>query len=138
MTPTPRPRRPRPARRKSFADWFHRQSKQVKGALGGLTAVLALVVAGFTVDDRYARAGDVSGLRASVDRNALAHEIAIQNLRRAQVMDKVHDLRAREAQQRGRLMPHEKQALDRYLIEHADLTRDIEQKQRLADRLRFK
>lgn len=117
--------------------WVHRQSVVAKTVLGGIAAAFALITAGLTIDDRYARANDVHGLRQSQERYALQHEIAIHKLRQAQVYDNIQNLRAREAAQRGRLFPHERQALDRFNTEYGVISKEIENKQRLADRLRF-
>jgi hypothetical protein len=125
-----------PAKRGVVA-WFKRQSHQFKVLATTVGSIGALITGLSIVDSRYANAGDVQQLRSSQERYAVQQEIAILNLRRAYVMDKVYDLSAKEGQMRGRLPPHEKQALERYRQEATDLKRDMDMKQRALDQARI-
>ena len=125
----PMPRKPKPKPR-----LFHHLTMRAKAALGILAGAFALIAGGLTVDRHYARAGDVSDLRFSIDRNQLASEISIMELRKAQVTDKVYDAAAKQTT--GKVSVAEKVSLERYKAELNDIDRLLRIKQRTLEQMR--
>lgn len=114
--------------------WFHRHSRSAKALMGVVSGVLVVFAGAIAVDRHYARAGDVSELRLSIDRNQLASEISIMELRKAQVTDKVYDAAAKQAS--GKVSVHERVSLDRYKAELEDVDRLLRIKQRTLEQMR--
>lgn len=112
--------------------WFHRQTRQAKAAIGIVGALGAMVTGMIAIDSRYASAGDVGQLRQSIERSQIANEIAILNLRKSAVNDRVHSLSAKGRV--VRLHPVEQAQLARDQAEVADIDRQIDHKMRQARR----
>jgi hypothetical protein len=80
------------------------------------------------VDSRYAHAGDIRQLSAQLDANRLTAELAVLEIRRSSLQDKVYEGRARRSQNRAEI-----EILDRYTRELADLERQIQDKRRALE-----
>ena len=101
----------------------------VKIAAATIASVGIIVGAAFGIDERYAHAGDIKALSAQLDANRTAAELAVLEIRRNTLQDKVYEGRARRSQSRAEI-----EILDRYTRELADVERQINEKRRALDR----
>lgn len=108
---------------KKTASWFDRLSTPVK-ALTGIVAAMAVILgAAFTVDERYARAGDLRQLTVQMELNQL-------EARSVTLKDRVFDL------QQKKRTPADQASLSRYEQEQRDIDRQISQKRQLLDQMK--
>lgn len=101
----------------------------LKLAAATIASVAIIVGAALGIDERYAHAGDIRQLSAQLDANRLTAEIAVLEIRRSNLQDKVYEGQARRSQNRAEI-----EILDRYRRELADVERLILEKRRVLER----
>ena len=98
----------------------HHPIKLALSAFGGIAIVIGVF---FTIDDRYAHAGDIRALSTQLEVNRLTAEVSVLEIRRSTLQDKVYEGKSRNARSRSDV-----EILDRYQRELADVERQIELK----------
>lgn len=120
------------------------QSHPVRTAVTTLGSVAVVIGAVYLIEDRYAHAGDVVRLqstieaqgrdtRAALEINRLTAEVAVLQIRRGALADRLYDAGARQSVQRS---PADAMIVERYRAELVAVDAEIAAKQRLIDRLR--
>lgn len=109
--------------------------------IGSIAVVVGFV---YVLEDRYAHAGDIARLQSSIEAqgkdtraalevNRLTAEVAVLQVRRGTLADKIFDAGARMSVQRNNA---DAMIVERYRAELVAVDADIAAKQRLIDRLR--
>lgn len=99
------------------------EAKPIVTAISTFAAIAGFVALIFTVDERYAHAGDMRQLSLQVEMTAL-------ETRRASLQDRIFDL------QQKKRTPADQASLDRYKNEFGDVQRQLQQKRQLADQMK--
>lgn len=95
----------------------------IKMALSAFGAIALIVGVFFTIDDRYAHAGDIRALSTQLEVNRLTAEVSVLEIRRSTLQDKVYEGKSRNVRSRADI-----EILDRYQRELADVERQIDTK----------
>ena len=132
MTTKPTGKRKSKPRNYGLVAWFLRQTRAAKSVISIVGALGVMITAMLAVDSRYASAGDVNKLTRSIELSQLANEIAILNLRRSAVNDRVLNLSAKDRAMGGRFHPAERAQLQRDQAELHVLDKQIDDRMRLA------
>ena len=101
------------------------------GALDGETYfVIGSLLA---ADSRYAQAGDIKAIAGQLEVNRLSGEVAVLEIRRSTLQDKVFEAQARSLRKESQ---SDRAINARYSSELADIERQLTDKRTLIDKLR--
>ena len=103
----------------------------IKLALSAFGAIAIIIGVFFTIDDRYAHAGDIRALSTQLEVNRLTAEVSVLEIRRSTLQDKVYEGRSRRSASRSDI-----EILDRYQRELADVDKQIELKRQQINQTR--
>lgn len=99
------------------------EAKPIVTAISTFVAIGAFVALLFTIDERYAHAGDLRQLSLQVEMSAL-------QARQASLQDRIFDLEQKKKTQADQA------SLSRYKNELGDVQRQLQQKRQLADQMK--
>lgn len=103
----------------------------IKLALSAFGAIAIIIGVFFTIDDRYAHAGDIRALSTQLEVNRLTAEVSVLEIRRSTLQDKVYEGRSRRSASRSDI-----EILDRYQRELADVDKQINDKRQQINQAR--
>ena len=103
----------------------------IKLALSAFGAIAIIIGVFFTIDDRYAHAGDIRALSTQLEVNRLTAEVSVLEIRRSTLQDKVYEGRSRRSASRSDI-----EILDRYQRELADVDKQITDKRQQINQAR--
>lgn len=109
------------------------QAGPIKTLAGTLAALGIIIGALLTADARYAQAGDIRAIAGQLEINRLSGEVAVLEIRRSTLQDRVFEAQARSARKESQ---SDRAINARYTSELSDIERQLAEKRALVDRLR--